>query len=625
MKKLISLLLCTIMLFSFTSVFAEEAAEPSNKIEISFKVGDSTLLINGKEVTVETPYIAGEGTTLVPLRVITEAFGAEVLWEGETKTITLNYPDVTIILQIDNITAKVNDHTEELAVAPTLSASGVTMVPLRFISETFGAEVGYNEGAITVTKSTDDFGTTVSTLTQKEKIGDSYYGWTMNTPKTLTLADKSFDGRNLVFDSDYVSLYIDVEPFDKNSSFEENYITTKNRALSSGNLTKDEIKKDENGNPYYIIQVSTKDSFTDYRFYYTENAFYTVRTYLITAEASVKESILSIIDTFKIEKVSEDVYDLSEVKDDMRVYTNEDLKISLSVPADYTIYDEDINSFELCCSGEEENHYSEVALVIHSKTENVSAKSLAEEDSGIRKKYYNTKYSKTSDVTEEIIGDITFYKYTQSREGFEDSTYTLTDCFFEKGEYIYNLTFIYEAKSTIDISAVLASVNVEELDSAELGTILRGDNNPEMLVPVRNDYWTMKAPATWSPSSSSFSAQFSSDYATASIYVASSTDEKYTATELKNEVKDVIKNLKESDGIITKDMKSVNINGCSGYVFSFKETPKDEPIVYGTMYILYENDCLTMIIISYNEIYDTEATKAEIDFIVNSFELVKEK
>ncbi len=145
MKKLISLILTMLLVFSLISSFAAE------RVEIAFTVGDSTLLINGNEVTVETPYIAGEGTTLVPLRVITEAFGATVSWNGETKTITLNFPRKTIILVIDNKTAKVNGQEMLLPVAPTLSASGVTMVPLRFISETFGAEVGYNEGAITVT------------------------------------------------------------------------------------------------------------------------------------------------------------------------------------------------------------------------------------------------------------------------------------------------------------------------------------------------------------------------------------------------------------------------------------------------------------------------------------------
>ncbi len=146
MKKLFALILTTLLVLSLISTFAAE-----DRVEISFTVGDSTLLINGKEVTVETPYIAGEGTTLVPLRVITEAFGATVSWDGETKTITLNFPRKTIILIIDNKTATVNGQATELPVAPTLSASGVTMVPLRFISETFGAEVGYKDGNITVT------------------------------------------------------------------------------------------------------------------------------------------------------------------------------------------------------------------------------------------------------------------------------------------------------------------------------------------------------------------------------------------------------------------------------------------------------------------------------------------
>lgn len=624
MKKLISLLLCTIMLFSLTSVFAEEATETSDKIEISFKVGDSTLLINGKEVTVETPYIAGEGTTLVPLRVITEAFGAEVLWDGETKTITLNYPDVTIILQIDNKTAKVNDHTEELPVAPTLSAAGVTMVPLRFISETFGAEVGYNEGAITVTKSMDDFGTTVSTLTQKEKIGDSYYGWTMNTPKNLTLAEKSFDGRELVFKNDDITLYVDYAPYDKDYSFEEDYVYTKNSASSSGALVKDEIKKDENGNPYYIIRFNKNDRLTDYRYYHTEKGFYSLTTHIYSKEASVKDSILSILDSFRIEELDETVYDLSEVKDGMRIYKNEDMKISIAVPADYTDYDEDTNSFELIYAGEEkEEAYSEVCVYIHSKTETDSAKSFAEFDLFTRKTYNNPKYSTVSEISEETIGDITFYKYTDKKQGFKDHNYTLTDYFFEKGEYIYNLTFIVDPKAEIDINAVIASIEVEELDPETFGTSLRSQNNPDMIVPVKNDHWTIKAPATWAPSSYGTSAQFESDYAEASIMISSSTDKKYTATELKTQIKDMIKSAKEAGATITSDMKSTKFNGHNAYTFSMKESSENKPASYATVYFIYENNCLVIIMTAYDELCDTEETKSEMASILSSFEMVE--
>ena len=42
-----------------------------------------------QQITVEKPYVVGDGVTLVPIRVVTEAFGAEVGWVSETKTVTL--------------------------------------------------------------------------------------------------------------------------------------------------------------------------------------------------------------------------------------------------------------------------------------------------------------------------------------------------------------------------------------------------------------------------------------------------------------------------------------------------------------------------------------------------------
>lgn len=141
MKKLLSVLLSFCMLFSGFSVGVFAA---SDKVEISFCVGDSTLTINGEAVTVETPYVVGEGVTLVPVRVITESFGARVDWDGDTKTVYLDYAGTNIVLQIGNPIAKINGVEKELLAAPELSANGFTMVPIRFISENFGAEVGYD-------------------------------------------------------------------------------------------------------------------------------------------------------------------------------------------------------------------------------------------------------------------------------------------------------------------------------------------------------------------------------------------------------------------------------------------------------------------------------------------------
>ena len=159
MKALLALSLALLLaLFAFAAEGSESnVSRRDGVIEISFKVGDDTLLINGNKVTVEKPYVVEVenvgGVTLVPLRVITEAFGAKVDWEDETQKIFISCENTEIELQIGNIIAKINGRQQALLTAPELPTD-YTMVPLRFISENFGAEVSYDDAtmAISVTK-----------------------------------------------------------------------------------------------------------------------------------------------------------------------------------------------------------------------------------------------------------------------------------------------------------------------------------------------------------------------------------------------------------------------------------------------------------------------------------------
>ena len=153
MKKIIS----AVCAFAISAAMLP-AAMADSEVEIRFRVGDSVLSINGNEVEVETPYVAGEGTTLVPIRVISEAFGAQVGWDGATKTVTVENGGTSIVLQIGNKTAVVNGTDTELLEAPQLTENGYTMIPLRFISENLGAAVGYDDATreITVSMTTGD-------------------------------------------------------------------------------------------------------------------------------------------------------------------------------------------------------------------------------------------------------------------------------------------------------------------------------------------------------------------------------------------------------------------------------------------------------------------------------------
>lgn len=125
-----------------------------DSVSVSFNVGSNIININGNKVEVEKPYVIGTGVTLVPIRVISEAFGAKVDWNGDTKTVTVACNDTTIEIAIGSKTAIVNGEEKELEEAPELTDNGFTMIPLRFISENLGAEVGYDNAtqAITVVK-----------------------------------------------------------------------------------------------------------------------------------------------------------------------------------------------------------------------------------------------------------------------------------------------------------------------------------------------------------------------------------------------------------------------------------------------------------------------------------------
>ena len=56
-RKLLSVIVGCILCLSCFTAFADGA----EKVEIQFAVGDSVLSINGQNIEVETPYIAGEG------------------------------------------------------------------------------------------------------------------------------------------------------------------------------------------------------------------------------------------------------------------------------------------------------------------------------------------------------------------------------------------------------------------------------------------------------------------------------------------------------------------------------------------------------------------------------------
>ncbi len=145
-RKALAAILCAAL---WTAPVMGLAAEKD--VNISFIVGENKVLIDNTEIEVTAPYIV-DGTTLVPLRVISEGLGAEVDWNAENNTVTVQSDDKVITLQIGSMTATVNGESYALLAASELTGD-TAMVPIRFISETLDANVGWEGDSMRVTVS----------------------------------------------------------------------------------------------------------------------------------------------------------------------------------------------------------------------------------------------------------------------------------------------------------------------------------------------------------------------------------------------------------------------------------------------------------------------------------------
>ncbi|HZH98311.1 MAG TPA: stalk domain-containing protein, partial [Fimbriimonadaceae bacterium] len=103
--------------------------------------GNINVSVDGKRVqfTDMTPREMN-GRVLVPLRGVFEEMGANVEWNAGTRSVTAIHGDTDVRLRIGDRAATINGRTEMLDV-PAMLIAGRTMVPLRFVSEALGADV----------------------------------------------------------------------------------------------------------------------------------------------------------------------------------------------------------------------------------------------------------------------------------------------------------------------------------------------------------------------------------------------------------------------------------------------------------------------------------------------------
>ena len=112
--------------------------------------GSLSITMDG--ITIETdvpPFIDENARTIVPVRLVTEALGSSVAWDGAEQRVSISRSGTIVELWIGRKTAHVNKIEQEMDTMAVLK-EGRTMVPLRFLAETFGLTVEWEQESRTV-------------------------------------------------------------------------------------------------------------------------------------------------------------------------------------------------------------------------------------------------------------------------------------------------------------------------------------------------------------------------------------------------------------------------------------------------------------------------------------------
>ena len=100
--------------------------------------------VNGQSVKTDVPPVILNDRVLIPARAIFEALGAQIGWDDTTRTVTAETNGKSVLMQIDNPQINVNRVVKTLDVPPQLLMKR-TLVPARAASESFGAQVEWDE------------------------------------------------------------------------------------------------------------------------------------------------------------------------------------------------------------------------------------------------------------------------------------------------------------------------------------------------------------------------------------------------------------------------------------------------------------------------------------------------
>ncbi len=349
-KSWLALLLAVVLfVLSAASVSADESG---NKLEIRVKVGSGQMKINGTAVKIQPPF-KSSGNVMVPLSVFTntKGFGAKLQLKNN-KIMTLTHQKHVIVLTIGSKSATIDGKKATLPVAP-VAKQGVTMVPLAIIAKTFGATLATDASTKEIVikaalssnggSSNTGGGLVIDTDAGKSKIGDSYFGWSMNYPTGLIQTGQSPDGDSLVFrdvkNEYFLGIFVeeakDERTVDEKRNSIYDYFGETEKAVDKRTVSKGDITYER------IVSKDKLGFFYEYHGIQANGYFYIVVFGKMASSVSELDRYSSLLESFRpsFNRSDSSLKDLTQIIEGFKSFTDEDYGLNVKLPKEWEAND----------------------------------------------------------------------------------------------------------------------------------------------------------------------------------------------------------------------------------------------------------------------------------------------
>jgi hypothetical protein len=632
MKKSFIRVLSTGMLAGMLSIGAALPAWASDLItsELRITAGSTSAYINGSKQAIAKPY-KFKGVTMVPVGVFKKAFGSEIRLE-KNDVVKVKEGPHTVTLTIGSSIAWVDGVKKEMGAAPKM-VNGVLMVPLRPVASGIGATLAPSSSGEMVIRllqtdeSVDEDEGGINLDEGKTRIGNSYYGWSINYPSDLMILQTGEQERMMTFGAEDSSYYLEVYVSDQDVSLDSDDLLQQlvQEAKESGDTVLDRESIDKGKTPYARIVVKDADGVLwEMRQYIHDGRQYDV--YLADYEALNYKDLgkrAALLNSFQPTYAQSDrtIKDLSTVDEGMRSTWNDDYGIELKIPAGWSM-----DNTQMIYEAKDGAY---LQLRVTSAPKGATVKEWSGQlDKWMRETFTPESYEPIGSYTMDVSGETA--EVNEFRYNFGDGWQTEFDVLLQKNGYRYYAEYTFPEEQTKDrewFKSIMKSVEIDfDTVSNNFGQLDEDpyltDKTKAVTRTSKRYHYSVDIPRYWTPYNDRF------EYSPV-VYTFTGGQFSIAASEDKS-IEMTVSQLREAYAEATKTRKNFKLlsseeltfAGVPAFSFIYHEV--DNGVPYTGRQIVFEQNGTTYTITSgLNDANKTEVQAAALEKAVNSFTFIK--